>query len=42
MNSNIYALRFGPGVKGGLSIGGDPRIHNIPCLSRVRHLHLAR
>jgi hypothetical protein len=42
VNSNIYALRFALGVKGGLFVGGPRRIHNIPGLSRVRHVRLAR
>ena len=42
MNSNIYTLRFGLGVKGGLFIVGAPKMHNISGLSRVEHLHLDR
>ena len=30
------------GVKGGLSVGGAPRMHNILGVSRVGHLHLGR
>ena len=29
MNSIIFALRFGFGCEGWLSIGGAPRMHNI-------------
>jgi hypothetical protein len=42
VNSNICTLRFGLGVKGGLSVGGTPRMHNISGLSRAGHLHLGR
>ena len=33
VNSNICTLRFGLGVKNGLSIGGGPRMQNISYLS---------
>jgi hypothetical protein len=42
VNSNICTLRFGLGVKGGLCIGGAPKMHDISGLSRVGHLHLGR
>ena len=42
MNSNMCTLRFGLGVKGGLSIGGAPKMHNILGLSRAGPLHLGR
>ena len=35
MNLNICTLRFGLGVKGGLFVGGAPKMHNILGLSRV-------
>ena len=34
---NICTLWFGLGVKCGLSIGGAPRMHNIPGLTQARH-----
>jgi hypothetical protein len=40
--SNICILRFGLGVKGGLLLGGAPKMHNILGLSQVEHLHLDR
>ena len=42
MNSIICTLRLGLGVKGGLSIGGALKMHNISGLSRVGLLHLGR
>ena len=33
MNLNIYTLRFGLGVKGGLLVHGAPKMHNISGLS---------
>ena len=42
MNSNIGTLKFGLVVKGGLSIGGAPKMHNISGLSQFGHLHLGR
>ena len=33
--SNICTLRFGLGVKGGLYVGGAPKLHNILGLNRV-------
>ena len=38
---NLY-LGLGLGVKGGLSVGGAPKMHNILDLSRVEHLYLGR
>ena len=40
MNSIICTLRFGLGVKGGLYVGGAPKMHNVLGLSQARHLHL--
>ena len=42
MNSNICTLRFGLVAKGGIFVGGSPRMHNILGLSRGGHLHHAR
>ena len=42
MDSNICALRFGLGIKGGLSVGGAPKMHYISGLSQFGHLHLGR
>ena len=42
MSSNICTLRFGLGVKGDLSIGEAPKMHNISSLSRARHLDRGR
>jgi hypothetical protein len=42
LDSNICTLRFGLGVKGGLYVGGAPKMHNILGLSRAKHLHLGR
>ena len=33
---------FGLGAKGGLSVGGAPKMHNKLGLSRARHLNLGR
>ena len=35
-------LRFALGVRGGVSLGGAPKMHNILGLSQVGHLHLGR
>ena len=29
-------------MKGGLSVGGSPKMHSIPSLSRVGHFHFGR
>ena len=42
MISNICTLTFVLGVKGGLYVGGAPRMHNISGLNRVGHLHLGK
>ena len=40
VNSNICTLRFGLGVKGGISVGEAPKMHNILGLNQVGQLHL--
>ena len=42
MNTNICTLRCRLGVKGGLSIGGAPKMHNISSISQYGHLLLGR
>ena len=43
MNSFFFCtLRFALGVRGGVSLGGAPKMHNILGLSQVGHLHLGR
>ena len=36
----MSTLRFGLGVKGGLFVGGDPKMNNILGMTRAGHLHI--
>ena len=38
----LCTLRFGLGVKGGLFVGGAPKMHIILGLSQAKHLQLGR